>query len=35
MQKEPPPFVWAVPDEKNILTCEGFPFIIDVRERSY
>lgn len=20
MQKEPPPFVWAVPDEKNILT---------------
>jgi hypothetical protein len=21
MQKEPPPFVWAVPDEKNILTC--------------
>lgn len=22
MQKEPPPFVWAVPDEKNILTCE-------------
>lgn len=22
MQREPPPFVWAVPDEKNILTCE-------------
>ena len=22
MQKEPPPFVWAIPDEKNILTCE-------------
>lgn len=22
MQKEPPPFVWAVPDEKNILTCQ-------------
>ena len=22
MQKEPPPFVWAAPDEKNILTCE-------------
>lgn len=21
MQKEPPPYVWAVPDEKNILTC--------------
>ena len=21
MQKEPPPFVWAAPDEKNILTC--------------
>jgi hypothetical protein len=21
MQKEPPPFVWAVPDEKDILTC--------------
>ncbi|KAK0235482.1 hypothetical protein EDD85DRAFT_955036 [Armillaria nabsnona] len=20
MQREPPPFVWAVPDEKNILT---------------
>lgn len=23
MQREPPPFVWAVPDEKNILTCES------------
>ncbi|KAG6811074.1 hypothetical protein H0H92_009102 [Tricholoma furcatifolium] len=23
MQKEPPPFVWAVPDEKNILTCKA------------
>ena len=22
MQREPPPFVWAIPDEKNILTCE-------------
>lgn len=22
MQREPPPFVWAVPDEKNILVCE-------------
>jgi hypothetical protein len=22
MQNDPPPFVWAVPDEKNILTCE-------------
>lgn len=22
MQREPPPFVWAAPDEKNILTCE-------------
>ena len=22
MQKEPPPFVWAAPDEKNILNCE-------------
>ncbi|KIY52348.1 UBC-like protein, partial [Fistulina hepatica ATCC 64428] len=21
MQREPPPFVWAVPDEKNILIC--------------
>ena len=21
MQKEPPPFIWAAPDEKNILTC--------------
>lgn len=21
MQKEPPPFVWAVPDEKDILIC--------------
>ncbi|EEB98157.1 hypothetical protein MPER_02385, partial [Moniliophthora perniciosa FA553] len=20
MVKEPPPFIWAVPDEKNILT---------------
>jgi ubiquitin-conjugating enzyme E2 J2 len=32
MQREPPPFVWAIPDEKNILTCEflllptGSPF---------
>lgn len=25
MQKEPPPFVWAAPDEKNILTCELVP----------
>ncbi|KAF9218218.1 UBC-like protein [Gyrodon lividus] len=25
MQKEPPPFIWAVPEEKNILIC-GFPF---------
>ena len=24
MQKEPPPFIWAVPDEKNILTCTSF-----------
>ena len=22
MQRDPPPFVWAVPDEKNILNCE-------------
>ena len=22
MQKEPPPFIWAAPDEKNILTCK-------------
>lgn len=22
MQREPPPFVWALPDEKNILACE-------------
>jgi len=22
MQQDPPPFVWAVPDEKNILNCE-------------
>ena len=22
MQREPPPFVWAAPDEKNILTCK-------------
>lgn len=21
MQREPPPFIWAAPDEKNILTC--------------
>jgi hypothetical protein len=21
MQKEPPPFVWAAPDEKDILIC--------------
>jgi hypothetical protein len=24
MQKSPPPFIWAVPDEKNILECEHF-----------
>lgn len=30
MQKEPPPFVWAVPDEKNILTCERITFHIDI-----
>lgn len=23
MQREPPPFVWAAPDEKNILTCQS------------
>ena len=23
MQKEPPPFVWAAPDEKNILNCKS------------
>ena len=22
MQRDPPPFVWAVPDEKNILNCK-------------
>ena len=22
MQKSPPPFIWACPDEKNILDCE-------------
>ena len=22
MQKEPPPFIWACPEEKNILDCE-------------
>ena len=22
MQRDPPPFVWAVPEENNILTCE-------------
>lgn len=22
MQKSPPPFIWAVPEEKNILDCE-------------
>lgn len=21
MQREPPPFVWAAPEEKDILTC--------------
>lgn len=24
MQKEAPPFVWAAPDEKNILHCKRF-----------
>lgn len=23
MQKSPPPFIWASPDEKNILDCES------------
>ena len=27
MQRDPPPFVWAVPDEKNILNCE-YPSMI-------
>lgn len=27
MQKEPPPFVWAAPDEKNILNC-AFPRLL-------
>jgi hypothetical protein len=22
MQKAPPPFIWACPEEKNILDCE-------------
>lgn len=22
MQKSPPPFIWACPEEKNILDCE-------------
>ena len=31
MQKEPPPFVWAVPDEKNILTCKKLaPILFNV-----
>lgn len=21
MQRDPPPFIWAAPDEKNILNC--------------
>lgn len=25
MQKAPPPFIWAVPEEKNILECELLP----------
>ncbi len=30
MQKEPPPFVWAAPDEKDILTCMSrFSHVID------
>lgn len=28
MQREPPPFVWAVPDEKNILTCEWHTVLV-------
>lgn len=27
MQKDTPPFVWAAPDEKNILHCEFLPYI--------
>jgi hypothetical protein len=27
MQRDPPPFVWAVPDEKNILNCK-YPSIL-------
>lgn len=29
MQKEPPPFVWAAPDEKNILTCESYGLVAE------
>ena len=35
MQKEPPPFVWAAPDEKNILNCEYrcvYPILRMLRE---
>lgn len=34
MQTSPPPFVFAAPDEKNILTCkslERVPFIVPQR----
>ena len=31
MQKEPPPFVWAVPDEKDILICApGLSHVTDL-----
>jgi hypothetical protein len=30
MRKEPPPFVWAAPDEKDILTCaSSFSHVMD------
>lgn len=27
MQRDPPPFIWAAPDEKNILTCASGDFV--------
>lgn len=30
MQKSPPPFIWACPEEKNILDCgSGSSFLVN------
>ena len=33
MQQEPPPYVWAMPEEKNILTCACFRMLDSSSEK--